>query len=742
METAEILNCRNLNVFTGQNNAGKSNILLAIQTFFSYLPKDSILFTPKNIQQIDFFNRATKNLINITFTFALTREEVANFLNILSDDLSNIKVTDEYDSTLNRISNAQKVFLSVTMTLESAQLGFLSEFSLTSTSSDTENAVAELILCKCDIETAKNMENFNLKRKQIPSEIDTINTILKNLDGDKWEAIKGMHSRRRERRDESSREDIEDLYSAIFRRFNDDIFRIGYENFVNNLHLELAKLEDDLRALSNFSPSLSTSFGVFKDVPRYIKSVVKKISSMKVLYQLEEKPYKYTEKAKKLLERGKYKSLQNIQQIIKNLTGKDLAVYLTDSSYNRIADIDIDEFEIAVNGAGIKDLVGLILNIELEKSDLILLEEPELHLHPALEMAMVQYLRQISSDCQIFLTTHSTSFLNVPYTESVYLAKKNSSTTVQLLDIQADEQLILSELGLRLSSLFMADSLVFVEGKTDVPIIRTWASTLNIDFVRPNVGFILMDGSRNINNYAAVNTLSFLKKRQMKLWFLLDKDEREKSGIFPIKTKSEGKATLCVLNRREIENYLICPRAILELIKLRKSAAELSEYPDLSEDIIEQEIQKSADTLKEFTINKMVKHSLCKPLYWGFGVQFNQSTSAVEIKKNESDGSPFISSNIVEVIGKESEDKIEQLRKVIGQAQAVYDQKSQEINDAWNTQKLALVPGDELLKMVLRKYGIGFDKGRDGLELASLMKKHEIDEEVQKILRQIGGAVV
>ena len=41
--------------------------------------------------------------------------------------------------------------------------------------------------------------------------------------------------------------------------------------------------------------------------------------------------------------------------------------------------------------------------------------------------------------------------------------------------------------------------------------------------------------------------------------------------------------------------------------------------------------------------------------------------------------------------------------------------------------------------MVLRKYGIGFKKDKDGLELASLMEEYEIDEEAKKVLRQIGG---
>ena len=72
------------------------------------------------------------------------------------------------------------------------------------------------------------------------------------------------------------------------------------------------------------------------------------------------------------------------------------------------------------------------------------------------------------------------------------------------------EEKIPVELGIRLSSLFIYDRLVFVESQSDEEIIRAWAQTLGANLNQSNVGFIHMDGARNLRYFAAESTLSFL----------------------------------------------------------------------------------------------------------------------------------------------------------------------------------------------------------------------------------------
>ena len=102
----------------------------------------------------------------------------------------------------------------------------------------------------------------------------------------------------------------------------------------------------------------------------------------------------------------------------------------------------------------------------------MLVEEPEIHLHPGLETAMIRYLKEASKQSQVFITTHSTNFLDSGDYQRICLVTKEQSTLIESLDLKEAEEKIPIELGIRLSSLFMYDRLVFVEGPSYELIIR------------------------------------------------------------------------------------------------------------------------------------------------------------------------------------------------------------------------------------------------------------------------------
>jgi len=78
--------------------------------------------------------------------------------------------------------------------------------------------------------------------------------------------------------------------------------------------------------------------------------------------------------------------------------------------------------------------------------------------------------------------------------QTIYLVAKDRSTKVELLSLGDAESVIMNELGIRLSSLFMYVRLIFVEGASDEVILREWAATCRINLSQRNVGFIRMGG--------------------------------------------------------------------------------------------------------------------------------------------------------------------------------------------------------------------------------------------------------
>lgn len=74
--------------------------------------------------------------------------------------------------------------------------------------------------------------------------------------------------------------------------------------------------------------------------------------------------------------------------------------------------MDVDDFVVEVNGSGIREALRLVLIAMLNDPVVVLVEEPEVHLHPSLETSVMQYLKSLSQRCQLFVTTHSTNFLD------------------------------------------------------------------------------------------------------------------------------------------------------------------------------------------------------------------------------------------------------------------------------------------------------------------------------------------
>jgi hypothetical protein len=385
--------------------------------------------------------------------------------------------------------------------------------------------------------------------------------------------------------------------------------------------------------------------------------------------------------------------------------------------------MDVDNFLVEVNGSGIREALRLILDVEFVQPQILLVEEPEIHLHPALEITMMRYLKRISSNCQVFISTHSTNFLDTAEMKNVYLVSKPTSTQTQLLNLKEAETQIPKELGIRLSSLFMFDRLVFVEGPYDEDMFREWASIIGVNLSQTNIGFIHIGGVRNFTHYAAEATLSFLTKRQVKIWFLLDRDEREDPEVIKLREVVGENATVKVLKKREVENYLICPRAIVDFIKLKKElSGNGGELPMETE--VKKIIGDRVEKLKQIAIDKRVAKILCKPVF--------PSPKRVLDEPTET--------TITQKAINEIQRQIQQLEESKSKAEEVYKEQSEYVNSIWQGGKLAIIPGDLLLDLVCQEYGVRFKKERgDGARLAALMGESEIDEEIKEIIRNMGA---
>jgi predicted ATP-dependent endonuclease of OLD family len=460
--------------------------------------------------------------------------------------------------------------------------------------------------------------------------------------------------------------------------------------------------------------------------PGYVFNLIKEICETKFLYLAERREPMGKCEAEQLLnlkiKRESSKKFHAVREIVTTLLDVDIDAFQADktsSGEGSEAELDVDGFLAQVNGTGICEALRLILEYELKQPDILLVEEPEIHLHPALETIMMRYLKSIGKKCQIFITTHSTNFLDTTEMRNVYLTSREGregSTDIQLINREEAEESIPQELGIRLSSLFMYDRLVFVEGRIDEDVIRNWAFICGVNLVQASVGFIHMDGVRNFTHYARKNTIEFLCKRRVSVFFMIDRDEKEHDDIEKLFEQLGDRKRLRILNKRQLENYLLCPRAIVEFIKEKyRLGEEWQKNVDLTE--IEKAIDRCADKLKDVAIKNRVEKEVDDIIYSRPNAKSDPTIPWVERLKNKVTNQ---NQKLTELL----EDNLEK----------IIQEKTTLVETKWKDSKLDIVPGDKLLEDLCESLGRQFNKKTDSAKLASHMKKNEIDLEIREIL--------
>jgi len=735
----ELSNCGSFNVVIGKNNSGKSNILSAINAFFACISEGNVIaLHPPFGKGIDFFKKEIDSPIEITITFELSLADRDALIRDIVNEAPQVKhAVDGLDPSLR---------LSVTVNIQSKPtFGFVRMIALISREQSTkDDFVQERRLMELNLSTAIEIQGgLSLVERQ-SKDIE----LLQSLQPDASRQIRFYFDRRKEDPDFKMSPNI--IFDLLPNKFSSEISR-DITREIQNSFQEASSIEEFFRSYENITTRLKESLARTKEeslkgrvftfsgeessIPAYINNLLSEVANLKVLYLKERRKPIGREEASKLLSlkitRGGPEVLRNIQETVSALLGVQIDAF--ESEPTRVvsrrgetdAEMDIDNFLADVNGSGIREALRIILDVQFEEPDILLIEEPEIYLHPSLEISMMRYLKRITPSCQVFISTHSTNFLDTGEMKNVYLVSKVESTQIQHLDYEEAESDIPRELGIRLSSLFMFDSLVFVEGPSDEDVIRDWASTLKVNLSQNNVGFIHMGGVRNFTHYAAETTLAFLTKRRVNMLFIIDKDEKDEAEIERLRELIGGSARVKVLERRELENYLVSSRTIAKFIQFKRQAANPHhslEVPTEAE--IREAIDKAAEELKGVAIAKRVARVLCRPIYPNRDNLFNE---------------PYDETSVTSRILEELENMRERVQRCEGNVSRIYADQVTEVNNQWPTHKLSMVPGDLLLDHVCRQLGVRFKKEVDSARLASLMTESDIPNEIRQIVEEIGS---
>ncbi len=236
-------------------------------------------------------------------------------------------------------------------------------------------------------------------------------------------------------------------------------------------------------------------------------------------------------------------------------------------------------YDLASSGSGFHQALLLFAFIYGRQSSVLLVDEPDAHLHVWLQTRVFDRLRSLAQDRnrQLILATHAEtildntesnqilSFIGIPHRLGINVDRQSLLTAIRQI---SPLDLLLAEQG---------GTVLYCEGETDKSILEAWTKRLN----HPAVAFFknpfvhALGGRRPRDARHHLFGLRAVQK-DIRGLLLLDGDNRndDRHDI-----DAEGLEIL-VWGRYEIENYLLVSKAIKRLIS-KLSSGELFVEPDI-----------------------------------------------------------------------------------------------------------------------------------------------------------------
>ncbi len=130
-------------------------------------------------------------------------------------------------------------------------------------------------------------------------------------------------------------------------------------------------------------------------------------------------------------------------------------------------DVYFGPFPSTQVGGGVKQVLACLHEIRRSPADIVVVEEPEIHLHPQMQRAFFRYLRELVGHRQLILTSHSPSIVADVPLASVRLVRSVDGTAVVEQAKEENLRDICAELGIMPRDIFEFEAVLIVEGFTD-----------------------------------------------------------------------------------------------------------------------------------------------------------------------------------------------------------------------------------------------------------------------------------
>ncbi len=244
-----------------------------------------------------------------------------------------------------------------------------------------------------------------------------------------------------------------------------------------------------------------------------------------------------------------------IERIVSDRTEDDVAT-LTYCEYNR-------DLDVIYAGAGLKHFVDIFVKATLSLASVVLIDEPEMGLHPSLQRELLAHLLELNREkgTQFFIATHSPVFLSDPEEVTSFVIQNRRGQRSVLRVPEESLYTVWGDLGIRPGDLLQNDIIVLVEGQNDVIFFEHVLKELYREKFRDiAIGIVQYGGDAAAGIIdSTISVENLVPGKGFRLW-IRDRDsspqENPATNSTKFKNALEKNGETChILKKREIEFY-------------------------------------------------------------------------------------------------------------------------------------------------------------------------------------------
>jgi predicted ATP-dependent endonuclease of OLD family len=225
---------------------------------------------------------------------------------------------------------------------------------------------------------------------------------------------------------------------------------------------------------------------------------------------------------------------------------------------------------LASYGTGVHELVILVTAVLSVENAICCIEEPEIHLHPRLQLEFIDFITTETTN-QYLISTHSPTFINAMSARDdvqvFHLRLENGATIGGPILRDEDSLRALHDLGVRASDILQSNCVLWVEGPSDRVYLKRWLELVSPDLVEGRDYSIMFYGGKLLSHLCAdrdevPDELIHVLRINQNAVVVMDSDRKQARAHLNktkrrVREECERSGGICwVTDGREIENYL------------------------------------------------------------------------------------------------------------------------------------------------------------------------------------------